>query len=80
MVELFGSDTFGVQRHTDLTDKIRDRLCADFGFQSPSADEHSAALWSGRLAQRVQQRELLLKEADLDVPVPPRAQACPPLV
>lgn len=65
MVELFGSDIFGVQRHTDLTDKIRDRLCADFGFQSPSADEQSAALRSRRLAQRFQQRELLLREAHL---------------
>ena len=60
VVELFGSDIFGVQRHTDLTDKIRDRPCADFGFQSPSADEYRAALRSRGPAQRFQQRKLLL--------------------
>lgn len=77
MVELFGSDIFGVQRHADLTNKIRDRLCADFGLQSPSADEHRAVLRSRGPARRFQQRELLLREAHLHVLFPPGGHARP---
>ncbi|WP_139103114.1 hypothetical protein [Pararhodobacter sp. CCB-MM2] len=54
MLELLRRDFFSVEGHTDLTDKSRDCAGSDLWFQSLSADKHSAALRSRRLAQRFQ--------------------------